>query len=469
MSDEQPVPTKRPWWFWPAAAAGTATFIVLLIWGPWWIEGHHLRDSNGELVSSAAIIITGFRTMLVAIAAGGFTAAGLYYTHRSHQHTVAKDREQANLTREGQVTGRYVDAVKLLASDSLHERLGGIYALERIMKDSERDHPTVVDVLSAFIRTRLKEDEQGRNGERTTNRNHEAGQTSKGSGDPDLVSPAEDVAAALSVLNRRPAERRHTVPLAVPGAELCLHDLEDVSWPWADLTKANLLQARLVGADLEFAILTGATLNQAKLAGATLRGASLEEAKLSAAVLTRADLTGVDLESANLTKARLDRTDLREARLNGADLTEANLSKARLHGARLYGAKLFRANLTGARLDEANLERADLRRARLAEAQLGGTRLHRAKLTGADLRQTNLDGALGLTVSSLLEARIDRSTTLPAEFASDPKIQNAIENYEAELVAEKQAREAELEALVKAAVEATEASREDPPVAEGAE
>ncbi|WP_326762549.1 hypothetical protein OHB35_51395 [Streptomyces phaeochromogenes] len=77
MSDEQPAPMRRPWWFWPAAAIGTTAFIVLLIWGPWWIEGHHLRDDKGNLVSSAGIIGTGFRTMLIAIAAGGFTAAGL--------------------------------------------------------------------------------------------------------------------------------------------------------------------------------------------------------------------------------------------------------------------------------------------------------------------------------------------------------------------------------------------------------
>jgi uncharacterized protein YjbI with pentapeptide repeats len=454
MSDEQPA-TKRPWWFWPAAAVGTAAFIVLLIWAPWWIEGHHLKDENGELVSSAGIIITGFRTMLIAIAAGAFTAAGLWYTHRSHQHTVAKDREQADLTREGQVTGRYVDGVKLLASENLHERLGGIYALERIMADSERDHLTIVEVLSAFLRTRLKDDESERariHQERESAVGAASGKP-KSSEEPVLITFAEDVSAALSVVNRRPAERRHAVPLAIFGAELARHDLEDVPWQWADLAKANLSQAHLIGADLDHANLTGATLTQAKLAGASLRGASLEEANLSAAVLTRADLTGAVLDVATLAKASMQRSDLREARLAGADLTQADLSKARLSGARLYGARLYRATLTGARLDEANLERADL-----SGARLDGARLHNATLTDADLRRTNLDGALGLTVSSLLKAHITRSTTLPAEIAADPQIQNRIEEFEAEE-----------EALQKAAEEAALGQWEEPPMAEGAE
>lgn len=31
-------------------------------------------------------------------------------------------------------------------------RLGGIYALQRIMQDSVRDHSTVVSVLAAYVR-----------------------------------------------------------------------------------------------------------------------------------------------------------------------------------------------------------------------------------------------------------------------------------------------------------------------------
>ncbi|WP_406102506.1 hypothetical protein OG698_09005 [Streptomyces sp. NBC_01003] len=93
------------------------------------MEGHHLKGSKGELVSSAGIIVTGFRTMLIAIAiaiaivAGAVAVAGRWYTHKSHQQTERvfrrkqdRDRERAELTREGQVTGRYVDAIKLLAS-----------------------------------------------------------------------------------------------------------------------------------------------------------------------------------------------------------------------------------------------------------------------------------------------------------------------------------------------------------------
>ena len=56
------------------------------------------------------------------------------------------------LTQQGQITDRYTKAIEQLGSDKLDVRLGGIYALERLAIDSGRDHPTVVEVLSAFVR-----------------------------------------------------------------------------------------------------------------------------------------------------------------------------------------------------------------------------------------------------------------------------------------------------------------------------
>jgi hypothetical protein len=56
------------------------------------------------------------------------------------------------LALEGQLADRYSKAVEQLSSDKLDVRVGGIYALERIARDSHRDHPTIMEVLAAFIR-----------------------------------------------------------------------------------------------------------------------------------------------------------------------------------------------------------------------------------------------------------------------------------------------------------------------------
>ena len=81
------------------------------------------------------------RSQLLTLAAGVFVAATLWFTAQNYR-----------LARQGQVTDRYTKAVEQIGSDKLDVRIGGIYALERIARDSARDHPPVMAVLTAFVR-----------------------------------------------------------------------------------------------------------------------------------------------------------------------------------------------------------------------------------------------------------------------------------------------------------------------------
>ena len=290
---------------------------ALLLWrGPWWIDGAHLRTRNLE--PADGVVITGFRTALVALGAGALAGAGLYYTHRTVQHTREtlehtreKDRDQAELAREGQVTGRYVEAIKLLSSGNLTQRLGGIYALERIMHDSQRDRSTIVEVLAAFIRTAAP----------TAGKAAEAEEGISREAKPVL----EDVQAALTVIGRRPDSWTPVKP-----------NLRRTGLQCVDLQRANLRGADLWDSDLRRADLWGAHLQGAHLHGANLRGADFWGAHLQGA-----DLNGADLQGA----------DFRDADLHGANLHGARLQRANLHGAGLRDADLQDANLTGAHLD----------------------------------------------------------------------------------------------------------------------
>jgi hypothetical protein len=76
-----------------------------------------------------------------------FVLAGLYSSVQS-----------LNLSREGQITDRFTKAIDQLGAldgdgkPKLEIRLGGIYALERIARDSERDHGPIMEVLTAYVR-----------------------------------------------------------------------------------------------------------------------------------------------------------------------------------------------------------------------------------------------------------------------------------------------------------------------------
>ncbi|WP_060905369.1 pentapeptide repeat-containing protein [Streptomyces scabiei] len=334
-----------------SGTAGTVTLIILLVWAPWWVEGHRLKDD--KLVTAAGVIITGFRTMLIALIVGALTIVGLYYTREKHrlereqfQHaqdqfaenqkqfettlreTQARDEKQADLTREGQVTGRYIEAIKLLASKERYEILGGIYALERIMKDSEKDRPTVIAVLAAYVRTRLD----------GTAPEIEAYVADEFDEHEIARTPlAEDIRAALTVLQSDWQQGRPRTDLR--GIKLTGWDAPEVR-----LEGTCLIQAQLPGVCLPMA-----NLSWAELVGANLRKAELEKATLSNAYLVEADLQGAQLSDANLRCAKMQMSSLKNAYLSKADLAGAVLHGADLEGADLTSVELAHANLTYAR------------------------------------------------------------------------------------------------------------------------
>ncbi|MCX4388986.1 pentapeptide repeat-containing protein [Micromonospora peucetia] len=350
-----------------------------------------------ERQSRVQVVFQGV-TALTAVAALLFTAQSLVYTADATRAT----RAQIDLAARGQIADRFNRAIDQLGQtglDKLSVRLGGIYSLERIMRDSPEDEPTVIAVLSAFLRTNAR-----RKAEPVR------------SADP-LKSPKpppaapEDVRAAFAVLARRPhPEHEQNRRLDLAGTQL---SLPEISLPHASLRDANLRDADLsfsdlTNADLSSADLVGIYLNGANLSGANLAGSYMPYAKLSVAILDGANLTNTTLGFAYLGGADLGGADLRDADLSGADLGDADLSNANLTGADLRGADLNEANLTAANLTGARLDDADL-----INTNLTGTHLTGADLSGADLDGADLSGVTGLTSEAVRCSRMGERTRLP--------------------------------------------------------
>ena len=207
-----------------------------------------------------ALVVT-----LAQILGGTALLSGLYFTWRTLQ-----------VNREGQITERFTRAIEQLGatyddgSKNLVLRLGGIYALERIAKESEEDYWPIMEVLTAYVRK------------------YASSKTTIGS-TLDL-----DIQAVMTVLRRRTRSFLYgeTEPL----------DLSE-----AHLSKANLWRANLRGANLSEANLSGANLWAANLSHANLMRANLRGADLSEAYLSGADLSYADLRGAHVTREQLDK------------------------------------------------------------------------------------------------------------------------------------------------------------------
>jgi hypothetical protein len=311
---------------------GVAGAVVLLaglvLLAPSWLVA--LDTEAGTLTAEQRARATSdARTALLQAVGGLLLAAG-----------AAATWWQVRISREGQVTERFTRAVDQLGSKHLDVRLGALYALERIARDSTGDRRTIAEVLIAYVRQRAPwpPTQQGQYRADWPLEQH-----------PDLRTRAPDAQAALTVLGRGPFPK----PVRPFDPDADRLDLREVDLRKADLGRLHLEGARLTGLHLEGAQLSDTHLNGAWLGDAHLGRAQLVRANLQEAVLEDANLQKADLRGANLQEAVLE-----EANLQRAVLEEANLQRAELLGANLQGAELLGANLQGAWLDSANLQGA---------------------------------------------------------------------------------------------------------------
>jgi uncharacterized protein YjbI with pentapeptide repeats len=336
---------------WLAGGIAAAVLVLALAWVLFvpaadWLAHQDVGSAKGPLLQTARDTARG---RLLTLGAGLLAGAVLVLAARA-----------LVLLRRGQVTDRYTKAIEQLGSTELDVRIGGIYALEGVARDSARDHPMVMEVLTAFVREHSREQWPPPDSPRTTWTTWRGRFRTGGRQQERFTRP--DVQAAVTVLGRRDARR----------------DIQRIHLNGADLTGADLSEASLGGADLTEATLRDADLVRADLTGATLRDADLTRADLTEAALPSADLGGADL-----TEATLRGTGLRSADLQATTLTGATLTRADLTSAFLGGADLTEATLAGADLGSADLTRARLFRTDFTRATLGGTTLAEATLTGA--------------------------------------------------------------------------------------
>ena len=242
-----------------------AILLVLILW----IFPHlQLKFSKADIKGKDRIELKNkLRLTLAQILGGAFILGGLFFTWQS-----------LNISKEGQITERFTRAIEQLGDEELQIRLGGIYSLERIAKDSKRDHWPIMEILTAYIRTRAPWP--------TENREEKESLTEK-------KKPPPDIQAILTVIGRRTYTSKEEIILMLSYTDLRRAQLHKANLNGTNLYKANLNLANLIEAKLN-----GAILKEANLSGANLREAELRKTKN----LTIEQLSQVK----TLNKAKLD-------------------------------------------------------------------------------------------------------------------------------------------------------------------
>jgi pentapeptide repeat protein len=237
---------------------------------------------------TVAVAIVGFRisrstnqaTIDAARATADKTIEAAHDTNKAAIDAAHADvRRTLEIAREGQITERFTRAIDQLGHAHLDVRLGGIYALERIARDSPGDRVAIGEVLTAFIRSHAPW---------PPSLPGQYLETAPIDRVPKLQTRAPDVQASLWVLGRG-------------GFADALGEDQWLDLSAVDLRRADLRNARLGDVDLRFA-----GLQRAFLAGALLRGAYLDDSHLEGARFSAADLEGANLDGTYLQGAEAD-------------------------------------------------------------------------------------------------------------------------------------------------------------------
>jgi uncharacterized protein YjbI with pentapeptide repeats len=336
-------------------------------------------------------------------------------------------------TQEKEIVERLNKAFEDLESNKVVVKLGGIYILERIAAKSEKEHWTIMEVLTSFVRSMSTKEVNGNLKPITpviqavittiSRRNFKQDQENK----PLDLSGSNLANADFRHFQRNKNRtkiamfRKNTENIdSSLGSKLNKVNFRGAFFESADLRNTNMNNVDLRSANMNNADLGEANLDNADLSEANLDGADLSEIYLGGAKLIKASLRNANLYKANTRKdlpvkivnfsqAILTKAKLTDARLTSAILSEANLSEANLCHAYLYGANFAKAQLIDTNFSDANLSNANL-----SEANLDGSILN-----NTDLFKTNLIGTKGLTPHQIKRAKNWEKAIYSKEFRAD--------------------------------------------------
>ena len=166
------------------AGAGLLALSVLvvlllscLLWIPMWLYPSLAETDLQEVLDAARVqelksarlklqndarttLLQGLGALLVltgAVAGASVTLQQVQATRDQITETATANRSQLKLGEQGQITDRFTKAIDQLDDKkALAVRLGGLYALERIARDSPDDRATIAEVVCAYARTALR-------------------------------------------------------------------------------------------------------------------------------------------------------------------------------------------------------------------------------------------------------------------------------------------------------------------------
>ena len=224
----------------------------------------------------------------------------------------------SQLTEDKNVADRFTKAVEMLSDkERLEVRIGGIYTLERIAKDSKKDSIVVTKLLLAFVRRKTRESDYIRD--------HSPWLVDSECSIEDRINeenyPEEDIQICLEAVVSD-SRINQNITLSLDNANLQNANLFNY-----DLSNFSLKNTNLVLAFLQDSKLNGSLLIDTMLMKADLRYSEFKKAVLVRVDFSNSDLRGADFREAHLEDVIFDGADVEGAIFEGATIKDNNYNE----------------------------------------------------------------------------------------------------------------------------------------------
>jgi len=242
----------------------------------------------------------------------------------AHRQAVAS-AEQARIALENHITGIFSKSIELMGSvreaeaprpdgtiairfmPNIEGRLGAIYSLERILRESEKDRVAILETLCAYVREISPFETPEDEAERSVFNQGEA---------PPRPTMRKDVQAAITVIGRRPDGV--ATALDLQHSNLIAYDFSSLNFDTANFSDSFLNGANMRRGSFKFCVFKDAFMRSAKLQDARFDGSTFDDC----------DLRNAEIDETHFACTKFIDTDLRRARVTRFHIEGANLENA---------------------------------------------------------------------------------------------------------------------------------------------
>ena len=238
---------------------------------------------------------------------------------------------------------------------NIEVRLGAIYALERISRDSSSDHIAVIETLCTYIRQNApahsavkmptkQELETWKENNHVSN--FAISHPTAVMWGQHLEKPRADIQAALTVIGRRKEERISLEKKEYEKNNRHIVDLSDINIQNAHLYNLNFEGSIFVNSVMNGALLNGSNFKGCQLQGSDLRGAVVSSVKFNNSIMHDTKMSGIGAHFTSFERVNLENSDLSDGTFWGANFAGARFSQVNLDFANFSTANLSVKNLT---------------------------------------------------------------------------------------------------------------------------